>query len=710
MDDLKDAAPSLIPYHRLRFTSEVVSLAVVAIGIMVMFGWITDLDFLKRLTSDSVAMNPVSALSFIAAGTALFLSQEKFSNRYLKVVKTMASVILVMGALKIFLLLTGIPFPFDQVLFKKDLWEPGNKIMNSIAPNTAINFVLIGWALLVLNQESKKGKRPAQYLAIISSLLSLISLYGYVYGITSLYTVTSFLPMALHTAVCFFLLSLGILLARPDKGSMAIVIGESSGQIIFMRFLALVLPLLFGWLRLKGEHAGYYTKETGTAIFAVLTYIMAMYLLGRRSYLQHQLRKTRKIAMDAIKENERRLQAILDHSGTLISLKTPLGNYTLVNKQFEKAFKLDEGSVLNKRDMELFPKEIAEELHEYDQKVLQFAEPQSFEEKYPQADGIHTYLTIKFPLFDQDQKIYALGAVSTDITKRKRLEEELRKSHKRLFGILDNIGEGVIVVDADGNIILFNKRAEEILGTGAVTVPWEEWSKTYGFYQADGTSFFKIEEMPLYKAINGMAADNIEILIRNDKTDDAGKWISLTGRPVYNDENEIIAGVVVFRDITLSKNLERLFTENEKRLKVILSSIGEGVIVVNQEQEIMLFNKKAEELLGSGPKNLPLAHWPEEFGIFETESEALFSAENLPLARALKGEIVEELEVLIRNEANPDGIRLKLTSKPIRDVNGQVTGGMLDLRDITEQRLLEEYLLEMRDSFKELLNQKRPSA
>ena len=709
MDVFNDASPVLIPYHRVRFFSKLFSLIVVGIGVLVLFGWITDAEVLKRITSQSVAMNPVTAIGFIAAGLGLYCCQEQFTGRYQRQIKFLAWGILVIGALKIILLLTDISFPFDQVLFRTQLWEPRNKVVNSIAPNTAINFVLIGAALLLIDFETSGGRRPAQYLAIISSLFALVSLYGYVYEISSLYTVTTYLPMALHTAFGFFLLSMGILFARPDKGSIAIVIGESSGQIIFMRFLALVLPLLFGWLRLEGEHAGYYTKEVGTAIFAVLTYVMAMYLLGRRSYLQHQLRQTRKVAMDAIKENERRLQAILDHSGTLISLKTPLGNYTLVNKQFEKALKLESGTALNKNDLELFPAEIAKELHDYDQKVLQFAEPQSFEEKYPQADGIHTYLTVKFPLFDQDQKIYALGAVSTDITKRKRLEEELRKSHKRLFEILDNIGEGVIVVDGGGSIILFNKRAEEILGTGAVTVPWEEWSKTYGFYQADGKTFFKLEEFPLYRAINGQAADNIEILIRNGKTDEAGKWISLTGRPVFNDEGEIIAGVVVFRDITLSKNLERLFTENEKRLRVILSSIGEGVIVINGQQEIMLFNKKAEELLGSGPGNLPLNRWPEEFGIFEPESQLLFPAETLPLLRSLAGEVVEDVEVLIRNEAHPDGLRLNLTSKPIRDVKGEISGAMLDLKDITEQRLLEEYLLEMRNTFKEFLMQQPPA-
>lgn len=693
-------------YHRIKIFSKVFSLVVLFTGISVLVGWLFEVEFLKRIRTDAVAMNPVTALGFIASGISLYLVQESNVAEGLKRARILALFVALIGGLKLFSLVTNLHIPFDQILFNGQLWEVRSQANNVIAPNTALSFLLLGLALWFIDTETVRGKRPAQYLSIVVCLLALISLYGYVYEVTALFKVTSFLPMAMHSAFGLLLLGAGILFARPDKGSMAIVIGENSGQVIFLRFLALVLPLIFGWFRLQGENAGLYDKEFGTAIFAVLTYAIAMYLLGRQSYLQYKLRQARQLAMNVIKENERRLQAILDNSGTLISLKNPEGNYTLVNKQFEKAFGISEGLATGKTDSDLFPEEVVKELREYDKKVLEYRKSQSFEEKYPHKDGLHTYITVKFPLFDQEEQIYALGAVSTDITKRKRLEEELRRSHQRLFAILDNIGEGVIVVDADGNIILFNKRAEEILGTGAVMVPWEDWSRTYGFFQADGSTHFSLEDMPLYKAINGIPADNIEILIKNEWLDEEGKWVALTGRPVYNESGEIIAGVVIFRDISVRKHLERLFSENERRLKAILTSIGEGVIIISQEEELLLFNKKAEEILGYGPESIPVAEWPTYFGIFEVEGDKLFPASKLPLAKAIRGISSGEVEVLIRNRHNPDGKRIFMSGKPMRDNKGTITGGIIDLKDITEQRKLEEYIQEIQDQFYELLKER----
>ncbi|HSI89825.1 MAG TPA: PAS domain S-box protein, partial [Adhaeribacter sp.] len=581
MEKIEYSSPTPFTYRRLRSISRLFSVLVIVIAVLVLIGWLADILVLKRLSPGSVAMNPVTALGLITAGSSLYLRQEKFQNRFRNAARLLAFIIIIIGGLKIIVLLTGIPFPFDQVLFSEDLWEPRYKIYNALAPNTAVNFVLTGIALLVINRETRSGQRPAQYIAIISSLLALVSLYGYVYRISALYTVTTFLPMAPHTALSFLFLSFGVLFARPDKGTMSIVIGESSSQIIFMRFLAMLLPLVFGWLKLQGEKAGFYSTEAGTAMFAVLTYVVAMYLLGRRSVLQHKIRETKRLAMDIIKENERQLQAILDNSATNISLKTVLGKYTLVNKQFEKDFNLKAEDVLTKTDYDLFPRGMARELNQYDHQIIKTGKPKSFEEKYPQADGVHTYLTVKFPLFTKENKIYALGAVSTDITKRKHLEEELRKSHQRLFSILDNIGEGVMVADPDGNIIIFNKTAEEILGTAETNASQNEWSEAFGLFKPDRETLYPVNELPLTLALTGKPSDNAEMFVKNDKFPE-GRWISVTGRPVLDLEQEVIAGVVVFRDITVRKRLENLFKENEERLKLILASIGEGVIILNE--------------------------------------------------------------------------------------------------------------------------------
>ena len=61
-------------------------------------------------------------------------------------------------------------------------------------------------------------------------------------------------------------------------------------------------------------------------------------------------------------------------------------------------------------------------------------EPTQVEEKVPQGDGEHTYVSVKFPLLDLSGKIYAIGGISTDITDRKKAEEEMKDLNAELVG------------------------------------------------------------------------------------------------------------------------------------------------------------------------------------------------------------------------------------------------------------------------------------
>jgi len=86
---------------------------------------------------------------------------------------------------------------------------------NRMAPNTALCFLLAGAAVLVLDVETRRGRRPAQFLALATGAIALQALLGYVYGALFLIAAASFIPMAFNTAAAFLLFSAGVLAARP---------------------------------------------------------------------------------------------------------------------------------------------------------------------------------------------------------------------------------------------------------------------------------------------------------------------------------------------------------------------------------------------------------------------------------------------------------------------------------------------------------------
>ena len=643
MEQFKDPTRTPATYQNLRTISACCGSFVIAIGLMVLLGWIFNNEFLKSIRIGSVPTNPVAAIGFICTGSALLMLQEGYSKRKKKVATYLIIFTAVLAGLKLFSVITNIPIPFDHILFHGKLWYPARHELDSMAPNSAINFLLTTTALLLIDYATENGRRPSQYIGIIITLYALVTLYGYIYDISSLYTITSYIPMPLPAAISFFLLGTGILFSRPDKGPMSIVIGENSGQIIFMRFLALLLPLIFGWVRLHGEKAGYFNAELGTALFAVLTYAIAMFFLGRQSYLQYQIRKTKQQAINAIKENERRLQAILDNSATNISLKSVLGKYTLVNQQFKKDFNLEEENVLGKTDYDLFPREMARELNQYDHQIIKTGQPKSFEEKYPQKNGIHTYITVKFPLFTQDQKIYAIGAVSTDITQRKKLEEELQKSEERYSLALSGTNDGLWDWDIKNNYLFLSARWKSMLGYEEEEIPntidaWEnqlhpdDREKTLAIIQ----EYFD-KKVPVYA---------IEFRMRHK--DGSYRWMLDRGMALWDEAGKPYRMIGYQTDLTDRKRLEAELRKSHQRLFSILDNIGEGVIVADKDGNFIIFNKRAEEILGVGSISESWEEWTQTYGVFLPDCVTHFPESEMPLYRALHGESAETWRCILK--------------------------------------------------------------
>ncbi|UCD24200.1 MAG: PAS domain-containing protein [Gemmatimonadota bacterium] len=148
--------------------------------------------------------------------------------------------------------------------------------------------------------------------------------------------------------------------------------------------------------------------------------------------------KKLRVAEVELATSEIRLQSIVDNTTSVIYLKDLEGYYFTINRQYERLFHVTRQEILGRTDYEIFPKAVADVLHENDKRVIEAREPIEFEEVVPQDDGLHTYISIKFPLRDTAGTIYAVCGISTDITERKRTEHELRRSLDQLQRLEDS--------------------------------------------------------------------------------------------------------------------------------------------------------------------------------------------------------------------------------------------------------------------------------
>jgi len=172
----------------------------------------------------------------------------------------------------------------------------------------------------------------------------------------------------------------------------------------------------------------------------------------------------RKKAEALVRKNEERLRAILDNTISVVYMKDVNGEYILINSTFEKLFKISREEIVGKTDYDIFTKKIADAFKENDQKVLELCKPLTMEEIAPHDDGLHTYISVKFPLLGDDGRPYAICGISMDITERKKIEEALKLSEKQHREIIASTQEGYWLVNKDRETVNVNESLCQMLG------------------------------------------------------------------------------------------------------------------------------------------------------------------------------------------------------------------------------------------------------
>lgn len=139
------------------------------------------------------------------------------------------------------------------------------------------------------------------------------------------------------------------------------------------------------------------------------------------------------LMLDAIEKSKRDLQSLIDYSPAVIYAKDLDGRYIFINQKWAELFDADKKGIVGKTDHEIFEKAFADKFRENDLDVINAGHALDSEETAPHGDEIHTYVTVKFPLFDEQGKIYAVCGISTDITERKKIAQEKHSLEQQLF-------------------------------------------------------------------------------------------------------------------------------------------------------------------------------------------------------------------------------------------------------------------------------------
>ncbi|SDH31896.1 PAS domain S-box-containing protein [Flavobacterium omnivorum] len=659
--------------------------------------------------------------------------------------------------------------------------------------------------------------------------------------------------------------------------------------------------------------------------------ILSIILLTIVYFIIRAQLRAKDISQKLLSENKQLLQSIIDNTSSPIFIKKINGEYLLINKEFESLFKISNEEIGGKTDEDFLAPLTANAYRDSDFEVVKALKELKTEESIQQADGEHTYIAVKFPIYDATKRIYAIGGIFTDISERKKLEESSKAADKFFMMsvemmIISTLEKFIKVNPAVSRILGYTE--EELLSknflefthpddleitqkevdklkTGASSIKfenryickdgsikWLTWSvfpdvknrllyavasditnqkeienalsvSNMFFYMSfdmfvvikdlkfikvnpaftrilgydqneiinrsileflhpddskmvtdaiknlqisdsvisyrvrervkDGTyklldwtmtidiqtgvlyavardvtklikneeslkisnmffnmafdiltvakdgHFIKIneaftktlgyaqDEMDKIKFIDLIHPDDrqmaTEVLEKHYKgesivnfrtrflcKDGTYKWLD------WNSNMDVENGVFysVGRNVTKLVQLEdeqqvaiNDLYENEEKLRLIVENISEGIIVANADKKIIMANNMANEIFGIEEDDKISPNLSNHFELYFPDEKTIFPSQNLPMERALNGEVTTDIEIILWNPIAQEKKRVLISGRPLVDQNNAVVAAVVTIKDISKYKQMEQELKETESKYRQLIGYRK---
>lgn len=582
-----------------RLASRVAGGIVLAVGFLVLLGWLLDIPAFKGLLPGLATMKANTALAFVLAGTSLWLAHGNRENQRLdRIARACATLTALIGLFTLSEYIFSQDLGIDQLLFK-DVLTPENPHPGRMPPMAALNFFLLGLSLLLLDHQ--QYRRLVEAFSITALLISVLAFLGYAYGVSSLYHFFPYSSLAIHTTLAFLILCLGILFARPEQGLMKVFSRDNSGSVMARRLMpaALALPFLLGWLFLAGERMGLYDSTFRLVLFATSTVMIFAILIWWNASLLQSADVVIQQAEAQLGQSEEREAAILYASLDAVITMDHQGRVLEFNPAAQKIFGYHRDEVLGREMSQLIiPPALREQHRRGLAKYLATGEGPVLGKRLEltgmRADGTEfpVELTIT-PITGSEQPVFT-GFVR-DLTQRQQAEEQIAYQAY----LLENVNDAVIGSDENSIIRFWNQGAERMFGWKAGEALGRSGREILR------SEFINTGRETVSKILAEQGRWRGEaILYRKDGSQVIMEVSSITLR----DANGVITGYVsVNRDIAERKQAEADLYKSEELLRLGYDTAKLGIWQNNLVTGMVHFDERARAQYGFDADNVSLA-------------------------------------------------------------------------------------------------------
>ena len=477
--------------------AQIASSIVMAIGCLVLIGWQLNLAVLKSVLPAAAAMKANTAVCFVLAGISLKLQTRRPQQSTLasQIANGCAIGITSIATLIICQYLFGWNLGIDELLFR-DLALVATSHPGRMGINTAVNFVLMGTALWLMNrleppsptrlQHRVQMNRTtiAQVMTTVALAIALQAAIVYLYNVRIFDRLSIFTTsMALHTAIGFEILGMGMLALGSDRGFMRALTSDLIGGDVARRFIpsALVLPLVVGWLIVQGLQANLYDPNFAMSLMSLSLVVGGLTQIRINAGILNRVDYDRRRWAEQLQASEERLQFALKGTNQGIWDFDVQEQILTWDDRCKAMFGLPPTAVVTFEGY-------LDALHPDDRQrvadaaALALRECGEFSQEYR---TIHADGTIRWVLTQGRCYCNTLGeparmlGTMMDITARQQIEADLRESEQRFRTLADNMSQLAWMADASGWLFWYNRRWFEYTGTTLEQMQGWGWQQVH---------------------------------------------------------------------------------------------------------------------------------------------------------------------------------------------------------------------------------------
>ena len=342
---------SLKELARWRVLAIAFALLAFCIGGAAFFGWVFNNEFLKRIHPELVTMKANTAVCLMLVTISILLIKDpSTSTAKRRISQVCAAIVALVGLLTLSQHIFGWNLGIDQVLFEETVEQAGLSFPGRMGVAASLNFSLLGIALALIDARSKRWFRVSNIAVLLVVTITLLVFLYYFYGIEQFEPVAIYFTIAVHTVVAFLSICTAILLARPERGIVAALLGSSPGAVVARRMWSMLLiVVLLGWIRANARSEAWFSAGFATAVFVLAILLLLAGLIWWTAVSLNRTDRERHLASTALRHSEARLTALLEQLPVGIGLTDREGRFVVSNSVL-KSFVGDRIPALDARE------------------------------------------------------------------------------------------------------------------------------------------------------------------------------------------------------------------------------------------------------------------------------------------------------------------------------------------------------------------------